>query len=361
MTSGWIQHAQSGDHGLPIRTSQLEGPRARVLLVCPRVVATFVRQDLEILRSQFEASLFPFEGFASLARLRREINASDVVVIWFAGRHAGPAVWFSRRVRVPVITIVGGFEAAWLPEIGYGIRPNSIRSRVLRWILRHSSRVLAVSQTTEAGIVRIAHEALGKMAQIYNAVDTTRFLPPESRGRDGVLCVGSISRMTLSLKGWRLFRETARRMPTIPFIAIGRAVDGQARDFVSELPPNLQWLGEKTGDDLLAQFQAASLYFQGSMHESFSLALAEAMACGCVPVVSRNGALPEVAGDVGYYLDDLTVESAVKAVSQALNAPEERRIAARQRMVEHFDYERRRLALCGLVQESIERSQRERG
>jgi len=115
-------------------------------------------------------------------------------------------------------------------------------------------------------------------------------------------------------------------------------------------------LGELSSDELVRQYQQAAVYFQGSIHEAFSLALAESMACGCIPVVSRKGALPEVAGEVGYYLDDLSVESAVRAVNEALSAPEERRAAARQRIVDHFDLERRREALCHLVRETIEQS-----
>ena len=334
--------------------------RPRVLIVCPRVVATFTRQDLGILQSEFDASLFPFEGITSLRCLRREINSSDAVVIWFAGRHAGPAIWFARQREIPVITIVGGYESVWIPEIHYGIPVRSLRGRILRRVLKHSNAVVAVSEATKRGLSARYPEIIPKTTRISNAVDTRCFRPSAEGSRQGVLSVGIINHTTVKVKGWRLFWETAARLPDVPFIAVGQAVDREGRDLVSRRPPNLLWLGGRYGEDLVRQYQTASVYFQGSMYESFSLALAESMSCGCVPVVSRNGALPEVAGDVGYYLDDLSVESAVKAINEALQTPHERRTAARQRIVEHFDYERRREALCGLVRGTIARSHRGR-
>jgi len=334
--------------------------RPRVLIVCPRVVATFTRQDLSILKSQFEATLLPFQGITSLPGLRREIGSSDAVVIWFAGRHAGPAVWFARRFGVPVVTILGGYETIWIPEIHYGVLPRSFRGRVLRWVLKHSDRIVVVSEASERGLSSHYPEVTPKTKRISNAVDTNYFQSGAENNRQGVLCVGVINRTTLRVKGWRLFWEAASSLPKVPFVAVGPAVDNAGRDLVSRRPPNLLWLGALYGEELVRQYQTASVYFQGSMHESFSLALAESMACGCIPVVSRNGALPEVAGDVGYYLDDLSLESAVKAITEALQAPQERRMAARQRIVEHFDYERRREALCGLVRETVARSHRGR-
>ncbi len=327
--------------------------RKRVLVVAPRMVATFTRQDVEILRSSFETELFSHKVSGSLRVLSRRIAWADAVLVWFAGRHAGPAVWLARRHRKPVIQIIGGYEAAWIPELSYGINPKSLRARLLRWVLRRSDRILAVSKTTEAGILRVAPDVDEAVRLIYNAVNTSRFTFEEDSSRAGVLCVGIISASTIHLKGWKLFWETAAAMPNVPFIAVGPAADQAARDLVARRPPNLEWLGERRGPDLLKQFQTASVYFQGSRHESFSLSLAEGMACGCIPVVSRYGALPEVAGDVGFYLDDLTPAAASRAVEAALNAAPSHRIAARQRIVGNFDVEMRRRALLAVVEEAL--------
>lgn len=48
-------------------------------------------------------------------------------------------------------------------------------------------------------------------------------------------------------------------------------------------------------------YRAADVYFTTSPLESFSLATAEAMACGLPVVVPRSSAIPEVVGDAGLY------------------------------------------------------------
>lgn len=285
--------------------------------------------------------------------MSRRIAAADAVVIWFAGHHGVPAVWLARRHKKPVIQIVGGYEAAWVPEIGYGINPRSLRARVLRWVLRRCAVIVAVSKETETGVRCVAPDVAGKLCLVYNGVDTDRFSIDAAIPRGGVLSVGMIAATTIVKKGWKLFWETAAAMPDTPFTAVGPALDQTARDFVAQCPPNLKWLGELHGATLLRQFQAASVYFQGSRHESFSLSLAEGMACGCVPVVTRYGALPEVAGDLGFYCEALTSESAARAVNAALSAPPEHRVAARQRIIDNFDVEIRRQKLVTIIEETL--------
>jgi len=44
------------------------------------------------------------------------------------------------------------------------------------------------------------------------------------------------------------------------------------------------------------------VYAQLSYHESFGVAIAEAMLCNCVPVVTKQYAIPEIVGETGYYV-----------------------------------------------------------
>ena len=62
------------------------------------------------------------------------------------------------------------------------------------------------------------------------------------------------------------------------------------------------------------------MYCQLSYRESFGVALLEAMALGCIPVVTKNGALPEVVGDVGFYVEYGDVNKTADAISKALKS-----------------------------------------
>ncbi|GAB4320209.1 MAG: hypothetical protein Kow0074_10330 [Candidatus Zixiibacteriota bacterium] len=323
--------------------------KARILIVSPRIAGTFIRQDARLLQSEFDVTLLPFLGMRSFRDLSGHIANTDVVMIWFAGRHSVPAVWLAQRHRKPVVTIVGGYEAAWIPSIGYGVRPGSLRHRALRWVLRQSRRIVAVSTVTRDGVLNVLPDVVEKLKLIYNAVDTDRFAPRESTARDGVLCVGAIKESTIEVKGWRAFCHIATAMPDVRFTAIGPTDDFARRELISNAPENITWKGPLYDQHLIDSYQQASVYLQASVHESFSVALAEAMACGCIPVTTRGGALPEVAGPAGYLIDPADLQATVGVVREALAGDQQRRARARAQILENFALERRRQGLTSLL------------
>lgn len=320
-----------------------------VLIVAPRIVGAFIEQDRALLAHDFDVELYPFPGIRSLATLKQRMANADIVLIWFAGRHAPAAVWLARRYRKPIVTIVGGYEVEWIPSISYGIPPNSWRRRIVRWVLNNSDRLVAVSRVTQRSVLRVAPETEGILHLIYNAVDTERFAPPSTGDRHGVLCVGMISKHTIKVKGWERYRDIAASLPQVEFCAIGPLDNVARKTLVADSPPNITWSGQMTGPDLIAAYQRASVYLQCSVHESFSLALAEAMASGCIPVTTRGGALPEVAGDAGFFIDTNDIASSAQTVSEALRAHPDHRERARRQIVDNFVTPDRRRKLSELL------------
>lgn len=73
------------------------------------------------------------------------------------------------------------------------------------------------------------------------------------------------------------------------------AEDGTAQD--------VTFLGWVDQSDLPALYSLAVCHFFPSVYEEFGIPTCEAMACGCPPVVSSTGALPEIAGDAGLIVD----------------------------------------------------------
>jgi glycosyltransferase involved in cell wall biosynthesis len=71
--------------------------------------------------------------------------------------------------------------------------------------------------------------------------------------------------------------------------------DGTAADVLF-----LGWVDQNT---LPALYSLARCMLFPSVYEEFGIPTCEAMACGCPPVVSTTGALPEIAGDAGILVD----------------------------------------------------------
>jgi len=61
-------------------------------------------------------------------------------------------------------------------------------------------------------------------------------------------------------------------------------------------------------------YNLARCMFFPSVYEEFGIPTCEAMACGCPPVVSKTGALPEIAADAGLIVDPFTPDEMAEAL-----------------------------------------------
>jgi len=85
------------------------------------------------------------------------------------------------------------------------------------------------------------------------------------------------------------------------------------------------------------------VYAQLSARESFGLALAEAMAAGCVPVVTAAGFMPHLVGGTGLLVEYGDAEAAARAIRSAFDR--ETGSDARERVCRLYSVERRTEAL----------------
>lgn len=83
--------------------------------------------------------------------------------------------------------------------------------------------------------------------------------------------------------------------------------------------PHLIKTGYVPDEDLLAMYQLATLYVQGSLYEGFGIPLLEAMTVGCLVSSSRKSSLPEVYYDEAITFNPKSVTSVQKAITKALN------------------------------------------
>jgi glycosyltransferase involved in cell wall biosynthesis len=111
---------------------------------------------------------------------------------------------------------------------------------------------------------------------------------------------------------------------------------------------NVDLRGRVSRQELIGYYQRAKVYCQLSYRESFGVALAEAMACGCTPVVTRRGALSEVVGDVGYYAPYGDAKAAGEAISEAMSSY--KGTVARNRIIGIFQKDTREEKLIQIVE-----------
>jgi glycosyltransferase involved in cell wall biosynthesis len=92
----------------------------------------------------------------------------------------------------------------------------------------------------------------------------------------------------------------------------------------------VQFLGWVNRDDLVALYSLATCFVIPSFHESCSLALLEALSCGCPVIASNTGGNPEVVGEAALSIDPHDLTALQEAIRKMVSSPELRQQLSQQ-------------------------------
>ncbi|MGZ4947265.1 MAG: glycosyltransferase family 4 protein [Halobacteriota archaeon] len=270
---------------------------------------------------------------------------ADAIFCWFAQREAFWAVALSRVFKRKVAVVVGGADVTTIPEMGYGTSLSKRKRFYSAYVLNKATMLLPYSKDAEKAALELANDP-SKVSLIYLGVDVEKFHPGGPK-KDRVITVSVISHSNLKRKGLETFVKSAAYLPHIEFILVGQFADDSIDYLRSIAPKNVRFTGLIPERELITCYQAAKGYVQVSAHEAFGVALAEAMACECVPVVTKRGAIPEVAGDAAIYVPYDDPEATARGIQQAMQSSVGR--AARERIEKCFDLGKRKDALLNHI------------
>ena len=323
--------------------------RKRILFVFSRE-SSFVAIDRALLAERWEVVPWRQQGaVVNLFKLARAVARSDLVFGWFASWHTFFPVLLARLLRKPAVMVIGGYDTARMPEIGYGLQQRGAMRLVSRWVMRHATHRITNSEYSRAEAQRTVGLDPAQVTVVYHGVpDPFGALPPGPRERLA-LTVGIVDRRNVERKGLRAFVQAAAHLPDVSFLLAGRWDDDAADALRDQAPPNATLTGWVEQETLNEQMRRASVYVQASAHEGFGLSVAEAMLAGCIPVATRAGALPEVVGDAGVLVDDADPRRLADAIARALDMDDAARRHARERVLEHFGLDVRRRGLHAVV------------
>jgi len=171
-------------------------------------------------------------------------------------------------------------------------------------VVSAASRLIAVSEFTKRELVALLRVPPEKIRVVPNAVEDV-FVPegPRAEG-DYVLAVGTLE-------------------PRKNLARIAQAVDGELRVVGRpgwrgvELPANVTWLGGVSDEELAKLYRGARCFVYASLYEGFGIPVAEALACGCAVVTSRDSAMTEIARADAVYVDPTDVDSIRDGIARA--------------------------------------------
>ena len=323
--------------------------KPKILLV-HKGSSTFIRKDLDILRSEFDVKELLYVGKIAKWRVLFGAIRSDAVFCWFCGKFSFLPALFGRFFGKKVFVITGGYDVIDMPDINYGLSANPGERKYVKWTLLLANKVFAVSESIRADIIKNFNIKPGKVPVVYEGFPIHNDI---NNIKDDKLAitVGYVNNSNLKRKGLEAFIASARYLPDVKFVLIGKWVD-EAVDYLKKIASaNVEFAGFISNERLVEYYKNAKVYVQVSGHEGFCDAMAEAMTYECVPVVSERGALPEIVSDAGFYAKFGDPKSTADAIRDALKSS--KGPVARQRIVKLYSFERRKRDLLNITKQSM--------
>jgi glycosyltransferase involved in cell wall biosynthesis len=324
----------------------------RLLFVHSRK-ASFVAIDREILAELYEVEdLYQPGRVPNLVKVVQGVLKADIVFGWFASWHTFLPVTLAWLLRKPSVMVIGGFDTANMPDIGYGHQRGGLRMQASRWIFRRATRLITNSRYSLQEIERNTPIPPERVTVVHHGVPDPFGEEPGPKEHEA-LTVGAIDQTTLVQKGQLPFVQAARELPDVHFVFAGKWLDDAVEELRAAAPENVELTGWLSDEDLHAAYRRAAVYVQASRHEGFGLAVAEAMLAGCVPVVMNVTAMPEVVGDAGVLIESQEPAAVAAGVRQALDMGPGAAARARERILTSFPMESRRAGILKVVGEAV--------
>ena len=276
-------------------------------------------------------------------RLVKKINACSNPIVIFWHRESIEFLWEQLAPHVKIIDIVHNNSNNDVPDSSYLV--NDWAPRINRRVLVNAGLMLWISplyqnqQNPEALLQRISI--------INHQVSIPEELPIKSMDVFRVLYVGRDAKE----KRISLFYEIAEHFANdsrVRFEAIGI-------DQSDKAPDNVHCFGVITDKKTIERHYASShVLVLTSESEGFPKVIAEAMAYGCVPIVTRVGSIPEVLNELAFLTDPKNcVSETIDRINSFLQEPEVYQQLSKKAYLyatEHFDEDRFNNAWRELIQ-----------
>jgi glycosyltransferase involved in cell wall biosynthesis len=248
------------------------------------------------------------------------------------------AYFVARKLKIPFVITVhqGPFSV---------ISENFIFRTWAKIILEKADKVMVVSNHLKNEILTSKIKPRD-IEVTYNPVNTGLFCIKPGRIREKkIVFAGRLDNFKGGFRTVKAFSIIAEKLPGWTLTIIGDGEDKKSiEEFISEKPELVNRIfltGQISKEEIADSFNSSSFFVFPSLHESFGLVIAEAMACGLPVIVGDDTAPPEFVDDnCGLKIDAADINSITQAIlqmSQSFNRfnPEE----IRNKVVDRFGFE----------------------
>ncbi|MFC1898217.1 glycosyltransferase family 4 protein [Candidatus Cloacimonadota bacterium] len=313
--------------------------------------SSFVKADIKIFAKHFHLEILELKGitrntfgFIKMTfKIFMGMIRNEIAFCWFADFAAFLAVKAANLFHKKVYVIVGGYEVSTLP--GYGGLNKKKGIKRLKYTLNNATKVLTISDFSKSEIDALGLNIVPEKISI--GVDLQKEFPAKT---NTVITSGSATKELYQLKGLDVFAKATINLINYKIKIIG-PFEEDIKHKLSKMNPNIEFTGKLAHEEFLTTLKEAKVFCQLSQRESFGLALLEAMNFGCIPVISRAGAMPEILGKTGFSCEYGDVENTIIAIQNALKSDQEE--AVLNRVKENFTIEHREEKLIKLINQEL--------
>jgi len=272
---------------------------------------------------------------------------ADLTFSWFGSFHAFFTVLFSKLLHRKSVVVAGGYDVAKMPKMSYGLLNTKLWCLFSVLCFQLTDKILAVSQYTKREAIANLGLEERKIEVITHGFDKNRY-HSDGEKENIVITVGRATYQT-PVKGLLTFVKVSKLLADTAFYILGEGEKHAIEELKRINSCNLSCEGSIPQNELIKLMQRAKVYAQISAHESFGCALAEAMLCECIPVVTPCTAIPEVVGNAGYYVQYGDIEGTAEMIKRALRDGRAKGREARKRIEEKFSIEQREKKLIEVI------------
>lgn len=283
---------------------------------------------------------------------------ADLYFAWWPSKGVLPLIKGKLKNK-PVVLVAGGSEVVHSYKLRYNFVTSSfLKKAAVLFTLRHADRVLAISKAAEREIRALVPTC--RVSTVYLSVDTSLYRPADRCQRDIIYTITHLNKENIYRKRILSVVQAApyvlKEFPSVTFVIAGRKMEGY--DLVASeirrlgVEENFALPGKVSNEDKIGYFQRSLVYVQPTLHEGFGLAIAEAMSCAVPVVTSKVGAVPEVVGETGIYVDPNDPEEIGESIVRLLKCREMRESlgqAGRERIETMFSYEARKRRIAEVL------------
>jgi len=287
-----------------------------------------------------------FNDFRSIFNIIKRLKP-DVVICYYV-LHSYPLVVLKKIFKFSLCVVAMGSDI--------NLDNSPLQRLAKKLILRNSDLIFACSWSLRDKIEKEDHLIA---TVIPSSADPSFFrplglktqlrlkwgIPPEKRV---ILNVCSFNK----LKAVDLIIRSLQKLGSedVGLLLVG---DGGVRKLLEQLSISLglqkrvTFLGFRDKEELLELYNIADVFAMVSYFEGLPRALIEAMACGCIPIVTKVGSMPAVVSDGfnGFVINPGDLEKFVERVDEVFSFSEEKRklMQTRAREAVEADFDSRKL------------------